>query len=70
MAASVLRGRCFVADRDDYYGLMDDEFAAVVAAVRAADKQHQIEGGGTRHWLRDYLLPELHAAGFKIARGE
>ena len=54
--------------REDYYGLTDKEFAAITQATRQADRAHQVEGGGTRHWLRDHFLPELDAAGFKIAR--
>jgi hypothetical protein len=54
--------------REDYYGLTDDEFRAVVKAVRDADQIHAVEGGGTRHWLRDYFLPHLDAAGFKVVR--
>lgn len=54
--------------REDYFGLTDDEFRAVVQATRNADQVFEKEGGGTRHWLRDHFLPELDAAGFQIVR--
>ncbi len=52
--------------REDYFGLTDEEFAAIVQAVRAADESHQKDGGGTRHWLRDHFLPELDLSGYRI----
>ncbi len=41
---------------------------ALTPLVRAADERHSVEGGGTRHWVRDYFLPELRAAGWTITK--
>jgi hypothetical protein len=35
--------------------------------VHEADARHEVEGGGTRHWVRDYFLPELRAAGLTVS---
>lgn len=45
-----------------------DLVRALVPIVRAADEQHETEGGGTRHWLRDYFLPRLNEAGFVVVK--
>lgn len=57
-----------IMPRDDYFGLTDEDFQAVVQAIRTADKSFESAGGGTRHWLRDEFLPELDAAGYRIVR--
>lgn len=38
----------------------------VTPVVHDADVQHQAEGGGTRHWVRDCFLPHMQAAGLTI----
>lgn len=42
--------------------------SALTPIVNRVDERHQAEGGGTRHWIRDYFLPELSAAGWTIHR--
>lgn len=40
--------------------------AAVTRVVREADQHFQVEGGSSRHWVRDHFLPGLEAAGLQI----
>jgi hypothetical protein len=44
--------------------------ALLTRVVRTADQDFQSVGGGTRHWVRDCLLPRLEQAGLTIARLE
>lgn len=56
-------------DRTDWNAPEVHEFVREIAAItRKADERHEVEGGGTRHWVRDHFLPELEAAGFEIVR--
>ena len=48
--------------------LSEEDFRAVVMIVRTADKKFIGEGGGTRHWVRDFFLPMLDAAGYQITK--
>lgn len=51
------------------HGLDDDAFARLVAAMRKADvlfESGKTGGGGTRHYLRDCLLPALEAEGLRV----
>lgn len=46
-------------------------FDALTQAVREADELFEsgrTGGGGTRHWLRDCLLPALDAHGLRVVK--
>jgi hypothetical protein len=43
-----------------------DRIREIAKVVRAADERFEAEGGTTRHWVRDYFIPRLEAAGFTI----
>lgn len=43
-------------------------FAELVTAIRKADRAFESEGGGTRHYVRDCLIPELECAGLAVVR--
>jgi hypothetical protein len=47
-------------------GLTHEQVRELAAIVRKADEAYEIEGGGTRHWVRDHLLPELERAGWRV----
>lgn len=40
----------------------------ITAIVREADERFEVEGGSSRHWVRDHFLPGLEAAGFEIVQ--
>jgi len=41
---------------------------AITSIVRAADELLEKEGGGTRHWVRDYFLPLLREAEYSLVK--
>jgi hypothetical protein len=47
-------------------GLTHEQVRELAAIVHKADEQHECEGGGTRHWVRDCFLPHLEAAGWRV----
>lgn len=51
---------------ETWAGLSHEQVRELAKIVRAADEAHEVEGGGTRHWVRDHFLPELEAAGWTI----
>lgn len=38
----------------------------VTAVCRKVDPEFEKEGGGTRHWVRDFFLPALAEAGYVV----
>lgn len=40
----------------------------LIEAVHEADVAHDSEGGGTRHYVRDYLIPALEHRGLRVVR--
>jgi folate-dependent tRNA-U54 methylase TrmFO/GidA len=58
-----IRGRAY----DRWAGLTHEQVRELAAIVRRADEAHEVDGGGTRHWVRDHFLPELEEAGWTIS---
>jgi hypothetical protein len=57
-----------MSDRADFI-ISEDALIALVSAIRAADETFmsgQTGGGGTRHYVRDCLLPEFEERGFRL----
>lgn len=46
-----------------------DTVRAVTAVVREADEAFQKSGGTSRHWVRDWFLPLLNKAGWRVSQG-
>lgn len=51
---------------DRWAGLTHEQVRELAALVNAADEGFMIDGGGTRHWVRDHFLPELESARWTI----
>ncbi|HEX6431805.1 MAG TPA: hypothetical protein VF008_29140 [Niastella sp.] len=47
---------------------MEDIIAEMTAVMREADVAFETVGGGTRHYVRDVLLPMMEKAGLKIIK--
>jgi hypothetical protein len=45
-----------------------ETYDAVTEVVRRADAKHELTGGGSRHYVRDILLPLLEEAGIRLCR--
>lgn len=45
---------------------MTDLISDLTAAVREADETHERTGGGSRHWVRECLVPALEERGLKV----
>ena len=46
----------------------DDLVRVLTSIVREIDPLFEAEGGSTRHWVRDFFLPELERRGLWIVR--
>jgi hypothetical protein len=46
--------------------LSHDDIRELTRIVQEVDRIFENEGGGTRHWVRDYFLPELEASGWVV----
>lgn len=58
-------------DEPDWESKEQGEFVHLIrCAVWKADERHKQTGGGTRHWVRECLLPCLWNDGFRIVRHE
>jgi hypothetical protein len=45
-----------------------ETYDAVTEVIRRADARHKLTGGGSRHYVRDILLPLLEEAGIRLCR--
>ena len=48
--------------------MKENLMAEITSAVRAADERFELEGGSTRHWVRDCFVPELEMRKLEIIR--